>query len=74
LQAIKADPAELTAFLDRWRFTVSEQHQLKRLLRRLQTLSLQTNILSEKMQSLEKGKAVLAILEEQLDHLVMEGI
>ena len=74
LEAIEADPAELTDFLDRWRFTVSEQHQLKRLLRRLQTLSLRTNILNKNMQSLEKGKAVLARLEEQLDHLVMEGI
>ena|SRR3989338_1766556 len=59
---------EFQKFLERWHFTVTEQHQLRRLLLRLQTLEPEAEIWPE-LQLLTKSKDVLNTLKDRINSL-----
>ena len=57
---------EFQSFLDRWHFTVTEQHQLRRLLLRLKTLEPRAGFWPE-LARLPKSKDVLDALENRIN-------
>ena len=59
---------ELEPFLIRWHFTVTEQFQLERLLRRLKTLAL-NHTLSDEIKSLSDAKSVLNVLKNKINEI-----
>ncbi len=69
LAPLEAAPLEFQKFMDRWHFTVSEQHYLWRLLKRIETLMPKTMIWSDEVQGLKKAKEVFEFLEEKINSL-----
>lgn len=66
---IQAEPESLADFTARWHFTVSETHQLRRLLVRWQALH---GDAAPMLDTMRDGKAVLRTLREQLDSRVLQ--
>ncbi|MEE9596153.1 MAG: hypothetical protein V3V96_05190 [Acidiferrobacterales bacterium] len=71
LAEFRSDPGELARFLERWRFTVSEQHQLRRLLLHWQVRSPKT-VWSAKLAALPSANDALRYLRQELDILPIE--
>lgn len=67
LQALRKAPQELELFQQRWRFTVSEKHQLQKLLRRWQVLSPKRSAWSRDMGTLRKAEDVLRLLRVRVE-------
>jgi len=67
LQALRKAPQELELFQQRWRFTVSEKHQLRKLLRRWQVLAPKRSAWSCDMDTLKKAKDVLTLLRVRVE-------
>lgn len=67
LQALRKAPQELELFQQRWRFTVSEKHQLRRLLQRWQALSPKRSAWSRDMGTLRKAEDVLRLLRVRVE-------
>ena len=65
LNSLKISPEELAPFLKQWHFTVTQQFQLQRLLRRLKTLT-SSEINSKDFTALRNSDQVLAALRDQL--------
>ncbi len=68
---LEAAPVEFQKFLGHWHFTVSEQHRLRRLLKRIETLMPKAVIWSDEVQGLKKAKDVLEFLEEKINSLLV---
>ncbi len=66
LSALELNPEELDLFLKRYHFTVTESHQLRRLLSRLKTLQPKENWFSKGSQFLTT-KDILKFLEHQIE-------
>ncbi len=64
-----AEPPELAACLERWHFTVTEQRELRRLLRRRHTLAPQVPLPLDGVAASARGKEVNRWLREWLDEL-----
>lgn len=62
-------PDELTPYLQHWRFTVTQQHQLKTLLQRQRALQPQQPLWQEEYRQLPTGKQVLAAIQQHVDSL-----
>ncbi len=71
LAKFQSDPRELARFLKHWRFTVSEQHQLRRLLLHWQARSPKT-VWSDGLAALPGANDVLHYLSQELDALPIE--
>ncbi len=71
LAVFQSDPRELTQFLEHWRFTVSEQHQLRRLLLHWQARSSET-LWNEALATLPSANAALRYVSRELDALPIE--
>ncbi len=71
LAEFQSDPGELARFLERWRFTVSEQHQLRRLLLYWQARSPKT-VWSDELAALPSANDALHYLGQELDALPIE--
>ena len=65
--AIRSIDGRLEPFFERWKFTVSQQHQLKRLLQKNNALSHQFNAESHTLQQCQDARAVIRILQDNLD-------
>ena len=63
----RSDPAHLDRFLSRWHFTASQQQQLRRLLRSLETFGDIRQPTDEILAVIESSHQVLATLESELD-------
>lgn len=59
-------PNEFHKFLERWHFTVTEQHRLRRLLARFRTLEPKAEIFQGELNSLPQSKDVLHFLEHKI--------
>ncbi len=68
--AIQQNPPEITDFQQHWHFTVSQQHQLQRLLQRWQARS-EKSIDIKQFESIKNSKALIASLEKMIDQLPM---
>lgn len=66
------DPCQLNQFLERWHFTVTEQHKLCRLLTRWQALTPDQDPWCDELDAMAKGDDVLVFLEQRLDALPMK--
>ena len=62
-----ADPKDYAGILARWRFSVYQQNQLRRLLQRWQALAPTRDIWDGGLRSLKTGEQVLAFLQAHLD-------
>lgn len=71
LAEFQSDPDELARFLEHWRFTVSEQHQLRRLLLHWRARSPKT-VWSAKLAALPSANDALRYLRQELDILPIE--
>lgn len=71
LAEFQSDPRELARFLEHWRFTVSEQHQLRRLLLHWQARSPET-VWSDELAALPSANKALHHLSQELDALPIE--
>jgi hypothetical protein len=71
LVEFRSDPRELARFLEHWRFTVSEQHQLRRLLLHWQARSPET-VWSNELAVLPGANDALRYLRQELDILPIE--
>ncbi|MBI4358803.1 MAG: hypothetical protein HY584_05840 [Candidatus Omnitrophica bacterium] len=69
LPSIQIDETRLKQFLDHWHFTVTQQHQLRRLLARLEILEPKSAIWSSELGALSKSKDVLNFLESRINSL-----
>jgi hypothetical protein len=69
LRGWQLPPEELNPYLQHWRFTVTQQHQLKTLLQRQRALQPQQPLWREEYQQLQTGKQVLAALRQHVDSL-----
>ncbi len=67
LQTLRKAPQELELFQRRWRFTVSEKHQLRKLLRRWQVLAPKRSAWSRDMDALHKAEDVLKLLRVSVE-------
>ena len=67
LGAIRSTDGHLESFYERWKFTVSQQHQLKRLLRKNNALSHQFDADSHAFHQCQDARAVIRILQDNLD-------
>ncbi len=67
LHALREAPQELELFQRCWRFTVSEKHQLRKLLRRWQVLSPERSAWSHDMDTLHKAEDVLTLLRVRVE-------
>jgi hypothetical protein len=61
LRSFEISPEELEPFLIRWHFTVTEQFQLRKFIRRLKTLAFD-HTLSDEIKALPDARSVLAVL------------
>ncbi len=68
LRSLAVRTEELEPFLTRWHFTVTQQFQLERLLRRLKTLAL-NHTLSDEIKSLSDAKSVLNVLKNKINEI-----
>ncbi len=59
----------LSHFLERWHFTVTEQHRLRRFLARLGTLEPKAEVFSKELKTLARSKDVLQFLEDKINSL-----
>lgn len=66
LTALESDPPEFEKFLGHWRFTVTEKHRLRRLLRQWQTLASGHAGWSEELENLKRSREVLAWIERRI--------
>ena len=66
LHVLHADPSGLAELTARWRFTATQQHQLRGLLVRWQALST-TPIVNDDLLALQSRSEVLACLQQRLD-------
>lgn len=69
MRATEADPPGYEAMLARWHFTVSERHQLRRLLGRWRALAPDHPLPEEDLLPLRRGKEVNRRLEAWIDDL-----
>ena len=67
MQALHADPPGLAELISRWQFTATQQHQLRSLLARWQTLADATPAVNDALLALQSRDEVLAYLQRQLD-------
>ncbi|MBI2192181.1 MAG: hypothetical protein HYU36_09365 [Planctomycetes bacterium] len=67
LASREADPPEMERYLSRWRFTVTQCHQLRRLLRRWRTLSPGRPAWPDGLEKLTRARDVLACLKARID-------
>lgn len=67
LYALHADPSGLTELTTRWQFTATQQHQLRGLLARWQTLAPTTPVVNDDLLALQSRNEVLAYLQQRLD-------
>ncbi|MCY3792045.1 MAG: hypothetical protein OXH63_24980 [Gemmatimonadetes bacterium] len=67
LHALHADPSGLTELTTRWQFTATQQHQLRGLLARWQTLAPTTPVVNDDLLALQSRNEVLAYLQQRLD-------
>jgi len=67
IQTLRKAPQEMGIFEQHWRFTVSEHHQLRQLLRRWQVLSPGRPVWSHEFQALPTAKDVLDSLRIRVD-------
>ncbi|MBI4585671.1 MAG: hypothetical protein HY717_16795 [Planctomycetes bacterium] len=65
LRSLHRDPAALEAFTERWRFTVTQERQLRRLLRQLQAIELKPE--AARFSGCKAAGDVLSGLREELD-------
>ncbi len=71
LAEFRSDPRELARFLKHWRFTVSEKHQLRRLLLHWQARSPDT-AWNDELAALPSADKALRYLSQKLDALPIE--
>ena len=69
MQALHADPPALAELTARWQFTATQQHQLRGLLARWQTLVPATPAVNDDLLALQRRDEVLAHLQQQLDNV-----
>ena len=69
LHALHADPPGLAELTTRWQFTATQQHQLRGLLVRWQTLAPATPAVNDDLLALQSRDEVLAHLKQQLDDM-----
>ena len=67
LHALHADPPGLAELTARWQFTATQQHQLRGLLSRWQTLAPATPVVNDDLLALQSRNEVLAYLQQRLD-------
>ena len=67
LHALHADPPGLAELIARWKFTATQQHQLRSLLARWQALAPATSVINDDLLALQHRDEVLAHLQRQLD-------
>ncbi|MCE2449990.1 MAG: hypothetical protein J4F35_16940 [Candidatus Latescibacteria bacterium] len=67
LHALHADPPGLAELTTHWQFTATQQHQLRGLLARWQTLAPTTAVISDDLLALQSRNEVLAYLQQRLD-------
>ncbi len=72
LRGVDAEPPELDAFLERWRFTVSERRELRRLLRRRRVQASEAQLPLDGLPASARGREVNRRLREWLDGLPVE--
>lgn len=72
LRSLDAEPPELTTCLARWRFTVTERRELRRLLRRRQTLAPDRPLPLMDVEDSIRGKEINRRLRTWLDRLPVE--
>lgn len=72
LRRVDAEPPELDACLERWRFTVTERRELRRLLRRRWVLAPDAPLPLDELAAWARGKEVNRQLREWLDDLPVE--
>ncbi len=65
LRALHREPAALQAFAERWRFTVTQERQLRRLLRQLQAIGLKPE--PERFSGCKAAGDVLSRLREEIE-------
>ena len=70
LHALHADPPSLAELTARWRFTATQQHQLRGLLARWQTLAPTTPVVNDDLLALQRRDEVLRYLQRQLAAMV----
>jgi hypothetical protein len=66
LAELQATPTSYNDISGRWYFTVTQQHQLRGLLQRWQTLMPTRDLVDEDLLNFKKSKEVLHYLEQQL--------
>ena len=71
LASLRADPPYFAELLERWQFTVTQQHQLRDLLIRWQTLTPANPIPVDDLQNLKHRADVLVQLQNQLDQTTL---
>ena len=69
LHALHADPPGLAELTARWQFTATQQHQLRDLLTRWQTLVPETPAVNDDLLALQRRDEVLAHLKQRLDEV-----
>ena len=69
LHALHADPPGLAELTTRWQFTATQQHQLRGLLARWQTLAPETPVVNDDLLALQSRDEVLAHLKQRLDEV-----
>ncbi len=71
LASLRADPPYFAELLSRWQFTATQQHQLRNLLIRWQTLTPANPIVVDDLQNLRSRAEVLVHLQTQLDQTTL---
>lgn len=69
LQSWQLPSDELYSYLQRWHFTVTQQHRLKTLLQRQRALQPQQPLWREEYRQLQTGKQVLTAIQQHVDSL-----
>jgi hypothetical protein len=69
LAAINRPPPELDIYLTKWKFSVSQRHQLKRLLQRWRALTPGDSAWSEEFERMHKSTEVLGAVERKIGRM-----
>ena len=69
LALLEADPPGLDDILSRWRFTTTQEHQLRRLLQRWQVLAPGQAVVNTELSSLQNRDEVIVYIEQRLRKL-----